>query len=456
MIKNVKELYCNYTIVWTMTLLLSFGSHFAGHSIEGLKSVIKEALNISNLQYSILQSSSSLINTVLPIIGGVSVDYFGTSFGCLFSTLTIAIGSFLISISAETASYKLMVFGNLVYGVGSGIIMIVQKSIISQKLNNEKTSINLGLSLAVGRLASFISLLSVNKIRETTGHYKNSLWTSFFTCFFSFLCGLVYVYFVKYLNKAEDTQNTNTRGFNFRYVCYYPTIFWSFVIMGYILGGGWTAFLHTSTELISKNYDLSTTNASYYSSLSQIGPLFLPPLAGIIIQKYDKKYLINFVASSLFMISILSLYLTKISPAYSLLLFSCSLGIGPVALISSISSLVSKDRIGLALGLYSSAVSVGSIIQDLFLGIIQDHSKYKNTITFFLFIGLFSKIVLIWTWILNKEQNNAKLRRTPTNERTPFLQKEDKKQISFPVKITGIILCICWILYILSSFKFIK
>src|SRR5688572_13303601 len=101
-------------------------------------------LGISNSQYGVIQSSVSLVNTIIPILGGLFIDTFGTSTGSILATSLIAIGNILVALSTNLRSFVIMVIGRILYGIGSGTIVIVQVAILSHWFKGK------GLSVAVG------------------------------------------------------------------------------------------------------------------------------------------------------------------------------------------------------------------------------------------------------------------------------------------------------------------
>lgn len=92
-------------------LLMTLGSNFASSSISPLKSTLKKQLGINNAQYAVLDTADSLINTILPIISGIAVDYYGPLAGSMYSSIVILIGAILCGIAASISNYPLLVVG---------------------------------------------------------------------------------------------------------------------------------------------------------------------------------------------------------------------------------------------------------------------------------------------------------------------------------------------------------
>lgn len=92
-------------------LLMTLGSNFASSSISPLKSTLKKQLHINNAQYAVLDTADSLINTILPIISGIAIDYYGPLAGSMYSSIVILLGAILCGVAASISSYPLLVVG---------------------------------------------------------------------------------------------------------------------------------------------------------------------------------------------------------------------------------------------------------------------------------------------------------------------------------------------------------
>jgi hypothetical protein len=62
-----------------MILFFATGSSYAESTLSPLKSTLRKELKITNAQYGAIASASSLVNTILPIIGGIGMDHWGAT-----------------------------------------------------------------------------------------------------------------------------------------------------------------------------------------------------------------------------------------------------------------------------------------------------------------------------------------------------------------------------------------
>lgn len=94
---------------------------------------------------------------MLPVVGGIFVDAFGTIPGALLTTLLITSGNVLVALSASFKSLYMMIFGRVLYGIGSGTVVIVQETILSQWFRGRSLAAVLALMLTVSRLVILLS-----------------------------------------------------------------------------------------------------------------------------------------------------------------------------------------------------------------------------------------------------------------------------------------------------------
>lgn len=131
-------------------------------------------MQINNTQFSILLSSVTLVNTVLPLISGVFIDdisKIGSIRATVIVSTVIFAGSLLVSIGSSNNSYPCMMTGQIIYGLGGGMIVTMQEGIISRWFRDKELAIVIGIMLAVARLTKFVAKLVTYPILNATGSH---------------------------------------------------------------------------------------------------------------------------------------------------------------------------------------------------------------------------------------------------------------------------------------------
>ncbi|KAK4705032.1 phenol 2-monooxygenase (NADPH), partial [Phenoliferia sp. Uapishka_3] len=112
-----------------MVLSLNCASYWFSQSIAPLKTILIEELSLNNSQYSVISASGNLVNSVVPVITGVAIDYYGAEWLSLGASSFILLGSIIAGVGASTKSYGTLVAGEVIVGLGSITIETAQLKI---------------------------------------------------------------------------------------------------------------------------------------------------------------------------------------------------------------------------------------------------------------------------------------------------------------------------------------
>ncbi|KAJ2429349.1 hypothetical protein GGF47_000785 [Coemansia sp. RSA 2524] len=390
-------------------------------------------LDITNTQYGALQSSVSAVNTVLPILGGLFIDYFGTNSGSLIATSLIMLGNLIISLSTHTQSFSTMVAGRILYGLGSGTITVVQETILGSWFKGKGLAITIAIQITTSRIASFLSMGTAIPIANRFGFYGAAFWANFVVCALSFGINLVYIGAMRRIRR-NTSQNVLDRlrtkhKFNPRLVVFFFGIYWMIIVESFTLGGGWNSFLHINSELVKLRFGVNDAIAAWSASVSQIMPIFLVPFLGWFFDLYGKRTDMLVLSTSTFTISMLLLGFTKANPLIGLVVFSISLALGPLAEITAISLILPSNSLGTGLGIYKSAMNTGSTIVDIVVGVLQDRgsrvledseNSYDYVMAFFTAWGAVSTLVAGTIFLVDRFKWSSLLRSNASDRKEAY------------------------------------
>ncbi|KAI8377099.1 major facilitator superfamily domain-containing protein [Choanephora cucurbitarum] len=408
----------NLTASWRMKLLvllcmlsLPVGCHFLEATVGTLKTTLKTSMQINNTQFSILLSSVTLVNTVLPLFAGIFIDDIH-SLGPIRATTLVScvifLGSVLVSAGSSYNSYACMMVGQVVYGLGGGMLVTMQEGILSRWFRDKEITIVIGLSLCVARLTKFIAKLIAYPIMNATG--GNELWPIHIATIFC-ACGAVInvgywivmwrkglatptgkeivQYQGRYKNefgKQEKTKGEDERSYpayvnrtakkNFKWSCrvllYLPSTFWMIPWVQLAMSSVLSSFDDVATEYVEFRYNTSKVMAGYQSSLTQVVPIVVAPIMGIVVHRYGKRLSTLFLATLILITSMVLLAYTWVTPAVGMIVFSFALALGPVSLLSSTSLLLPHELAGTGMGLHKCANNIGTTILSVLVGYVQD------------------------------------------------------------------------------------
>jgi hypothetical protein len=170
------------------------------------------------------------------------------------------------------------------------------------------------------------------------------------------------------------------------------------------------------------------------------------------------------IGSGLAMLSsMLLLEFTATPPLFGMLLFSISLSLGPVGLVSSVPVILPLSLVGTGMGLIKSGTNIGAALFDIATGLLQDadaHKGYDGVIRFFIAISSLAVMAGIVLHILDHTIYKSVLDRSA---REAYRSDENKLSNSRPIPLTPIkanyiygaiyffLCCLSWFLF----FRFI-
>ncbi|KAJ9076750.1 hypothetical protein DSO57_1023281 [Entomophthora muscae] len=386
----------------TAALLFSIGSHYATNNFGALKEMIEDDLDISNASYEITQSTIHLMNTVLPLFGGIMMDQFGSTPGALISNSFILLGNLFIaltfSLQKSSYSFDLLLLGRGFHGIGSGMIVVSQEMILSRWFSNSDMATVIGLQIGVSRFANWVAQASANFIAELTGSIEGPMWVTVCICFLSWLSTLIYAKIIKPFEELS-AKNLERTSISAGWLFYLPLGFWILPFTAMSLDSIWAPFFASAVEYIEYS-DLSVTTsisqkdvkAGWESSFGFLLPIFLSPMIGWVIDKKGHRSIIVVCSALLTVISLTILSFNISFLFLGLVLFSVAHTLGPVALTSSIPLILPKELVGTGIGANKVGISLGITLLHLLAGLIQTKAPgtdWSNVILLLLLVSLF-------------------------------------------------------------------
>ena len=144
--------FCSDTCGRVLLLFLAsgmcFGSQVAYDSIGASAPIIRSTLGVASEGIGDLYSAYHLPNTVMVILGGIFADRVGLTAASIVFSLLICAGTTVVAF-ASPYSFKGMLVGRLIFGMGAESLNIVQISMLSKWFRNTNTFPSFACSMAV-------------------------------------------------------------------------------------------------------------------------------------------------------------------------------------------------------------------------------------------------------------------------------------------------------------------
>ncbi|CAO3598459.1 unnamed protein product [Absidia cylindrospora] len=392
-------------------LLLPLGSHFSTSALSAMKKPLKAQLGIDNTRYGVLSSSVSIINTVFPIAGGLFIDMFGSVWGTLVVNVLVIVGSLLTALAGKYTSFPLMIVGRVIFGIGSGLIVTMQESLLSKWFRTNHLAIAIGLQLSISRLATFLGTLVSNPVADATHDWVWPMWLSFIICGFSIAMNVVYALIVKNLRGRLTASQTELdklkakKTFHWRSIFKFPAIYWLIILIEFLFSAVWSSFQTISTEFVTLHFHTTGSLAGYQASASQVVPIVATPILGLVMDLFGGRVIILLNSAIFLILSSVLLGWTFVNAVVGMVFYSISLAFGPIAMITSIGMILPSDYIGTGLGIYKSSNNIGTTILDIIVGVVQDNTAdqaYTGVMILFLTLACVGFLLIIILWVVQR------------------------------------------------------
>ncbi|OCF73363.1 hypothetical protein I204_06595 [Kwoniella mangroviensis CBS 8886] len=374
-------------IAFSMIIFFATGSSFLQAITSPLKSTFKKELGVTNAQYGAIASASSLVNTILPIIGGVGMDYWGATYAAIISSVFILVGAIVASISANVNSYGCLIGGMILMGFGSTVIESTQSKLYAHWFRGRSLAFVFALDIAWNRITSIFSKASAVPMSEINGWWGWALWIPTIVCAVNLGMVLVYWYFEralpeKYkpvLGKNAEIRQEKSKGrrkINWDTLTSLPMFFW--ILCGTQLFQNSAVSVYTSNlaDIQTVTRGTSKLAAGYNSSLQGIIPIILTPATGWFFDKFGYRMVFVSWTAILYIIVFSLIGFTTVHPLCPILISSFALTTNAITFIASIPVLVGDDRLlGTAFGVWKAFQNGNSAVLDVAAGAIQDRTS---------------------------------------------------------------------------------
>jgi predicted MFS family arabinose efflux permease len=388
-----KELRRRWFVLGLMAALL-YGNYYAYNSVVPLADALIRTFGISRAQYGLLFSYYSIPNFIVVLIGGILVDKIGVKkAGLIFATLSTA----GILLTAVSPTFRLMLMGRLVYGLGAESLLIAETKILARWFRGKELSLAFGLNVTAVRLADVSALNLGAHIPTWTGSWRIALLIPLVFMIVGYAAFLIFL--------ALDQRKGNSLGgpkkeaesgkFVFRAIFRFRPSFWLICLLCMVFYSAVFPFVAFSSLFLQRKFGLGPAQAGFYGSFVYISCAVFTPLFGFLVDRIGKRATIMIIGSLILVPALLLLGLTSFYPAIPMIGLGLAFSLVASALWPSIPLLVKEAHLGTAFGLTALVQNVGLTVFPWIGGKITDQSggNFRNTLLLFASLGVVAFIL---------------------------------------------------------------
>ncbi|KAJ7234159.1 major facilitator superfamily domain-containing protein [Mycena rebaudengoi] len=351
----------------SLALLLPVGSSFSENTLGPLKATLIRELKITNAQYGAISSATSLANSVLLIAGGFLMDYVGVNWASMFCSVFVFVGSMVSALGSNFDSFKLILGGRVIMGLGSTVIEAAASKIQTHWFRKQGPGFVFGFDIASGKLVVLAAKACAIPC---------------IICFLNLLHNMVYVWWTSTLPAWTriPTGRAHRLGFlpHIAPLKSLPRMFFftcTQILQAGVVGG----FNGPSADTIKETRGSTELLAGYTSSIQQVIPIFLTPALGGFgdIGCFRLIHLVHLGRGLLHLRLLLPMVFTSVAQSFNAMPFICLL-----PLLSP-----EQTNMDMIFGIWKAFNNAGSVVVDMVASTIQDHTPhetYEGVLYFFI------------------------------------------------------------------------
>jgi MFS family permease len=369
---------------------LTFGSYFAYDIIGAIAPSLIEGLNASRATVGAFNTMYSVAAVLMCLLAGLLFDRLGTrKAGIIFSTLVL-VGAVIFW---RAQSIPLMFLGRFIFGAGAEPLVVAQSAMLARWFKKKELALSFGVALTVSRLGSLFALSNGELITKYFGSFRNALLAAAAACVISFIGSILYFIMDKRGEKALNLRDESTGDkIVIKDVKEFKPTFWFVTGLCFTFYAAIFPFQSLSTDFFHTKWGIARaaeagggflaqvfnnllhlfTTAGGVTSIIIFTSMVLAPFAGRLVDRVGKRAQFMIAGSLMLIPCHLAMGLTKIYPAYPMILLGFAFVLVPAALWPSVPLIVKSNRVGTAFGLMTAIQNIGLALFPWLNGRLRD------------------------------------------------------------------------------------
>jgi len=386
---------------------LTFGSYFAYDIIGAIAPSLIESLNASRATVGAFNTMYSVAAILVLLFAGLLIDRLGTRKASIIFSVLVFAGAAIVW---QAKSIPLMFVGRFIFGAGSEPLVVAQSAMLARWFKNKELALSFGVALTVSRLGSLFALNNGELITKYFGSFRNALLAAVAACVISLAGNILYIIMDKRGEKPLNLRDESAGDkIVFRDIKEFKPTFWYVTGLCFTFYAAIFPFQSLSTDFFHTKWGIVRTVESGGGFLAQVfnnflhlsgtaggvtsiiifASMILAPFAGRLIDRVGKRATFMIAGSLLLIPCHLAMGLTRIYPAYPMILLGFAFVLVPAAMWPSVPLIVRPERVGTAFGLMTAIQNVGLGLFPLLNGLLRDKTgDYVASQVMFASLGL--------------------------------------------------------------------
>jgi MFS family permease len=386
---------------------LSFGSYFAYDIIGAISPSLIAELKAARATVGTMNTMYSIAAILVVLFGGMLIDWLGTRKASMIFSILVLTGAVIVW---QARSIPVIFLGRFIFGAGSEPLVVAQSAMLARWFKNKELAMAFGIQLTVSRLGSLFAFNTGELFSSYFGSYRFALLAAAGACALSFVGNIFYVFMDRRGEKALNLRDESaSEKIVFRDIKEFKATFWYVTFLCFTFYAAIFPFQSLSTDFFATKWGIALTAPSSGGFLARVfsnflhmfstaggitsiiifSSMILAPFAGRLVDKVGKRATFMIVGSLLMIPCHLAMGLTRIYPAYPMILLGFAFVLVPAAMWPSVPLIVRSERVGTAFGLMTAIQNIGLGLFPLLNGLLRDTTgSYVASQVMFASLGL--------------------------------------------------------------------
>ncbi len=397
---------------------LSFGSYFAYDIIGAIAPSLIAELKAAHATVGTMNAMYSIAAILVVLFGGMLIDRLGTRKASLIFSILVLTGAVIVW---RARSIPLIFLGRFIFGAGSEPLVVAQSAMLARWFKNRELAMAFGIQLTVSRLGSLFAFNTGELFSSYFGSFRYALLAAAGACALSLVGNIFYIFMDRRGEKVLNLRDESaTEKIVFGDIREFKPTFWYVTFLCLTFYAAIFPFQSLSTDFFATKWGIPLTAPSSGGFLARVfsnflhmfgtaggitsiiifASMILAPFAGRLVDKVGKRATFMIAGSLLMIPCHLAMGLTKIYPAYPMILLGFAFVLVPAALWPSVPLIVRAERVGTAFGLMTAIQNTGMALFPVLNGALRDATgSYVASQVMFASLGL---VGLIFALLLKR------------------------------------------------------
>lgn len=185
--------------------LFVVGNYFCYDNPAVLELELEKKMDLTSSVYGLLYTVYAIPNTLLPLVGGIMLDKMGIRNGLVLFTFITCVGQGLFMLGGYNENFVWMIFGRVLFGIGSETMYVGQSAIVSSWFINFELSTAMAMVSAIPLVGSFMNGAMLPTIYEKYNNFGIAFSIGFLICLICFFLVLI-IYYIDLKVEKNDSK----------------------------------------------------------------------------------------------------------------------------------------------------------------------------------------------------------------------------------------------------------